>query len=209
MRHGSAVRAGLWAAALGVILFAAGPARAQELLVNGNLDEPGTHEEDIATGWTLVETRQSGGPVNSATFASFANHTPAGADPTQVGLWYRSFAGTATDTVNADLFQVVPGTAGQSYWLRGWSRFEAQFPGGVAGDPTDVLFALDFLGAGGAVLNTVAIDLMADGQTNGGGWREHTLVGIAPAGTLQVRSRSSMVNGHVATANPQSAFVRS
>src|SRR5688500_13309488 len=128
MRHASAVRAGLWACAIGVILFAAGPARAQNLLVNGDLDDPGIHESDVITGWTLTETIQSGGAVNSATAASFANHTPG--PPTlpppavRVGLWLRSFAGTATDTVGADLTQTVPGTAGQSYWLRGWSRFE-------------------------------------------------------------------------------------
>jgi hypothetical protein len=210
MRHGSILRAALCACALGLFVCA-GSARAQNLLVNGDLDDPGIHESDVITGWTLTESIQSGGAVNSATAASFANHTPG--PPTlpppavRVGLWYRAFAGTETDTVNADLTQVVPGTPGQPYWLRGWSRFEAQFPGGVAGDQTDTFFAIDFLGAGGSVLSTAQIELLADGQTNGGGWREHTVLGIAPAGTLQVRARASMVNGHVAAANPQSAFV--
>lgn len=210
MRHGSVLRAALWACALGLFVCA-GSARAQNLLVNGDLDDPGIHESDVITGWTLVESRQSGDPVNSATAASFANHTPG--PPTlpppavRVGLWYRSFAGTDTDTVAADLFQAVPGTPGQPYWLRGWARFEANYPGGVAGDQTDTLFAIDFLGAGGTVLSTSSIDLLANGQANDGVWREHTVFGIAPAGTLQVRARSSMVNGHVVTANPQSAFV--
>jgi hypothetical protein len=205
------LRAALWACALGLFVCGVGSARGQNLLTNGDLDDPGIHESDTITGWTLVETIQSGGAVNSATAASFANHTPG--PPTlpppavRVGLWYRSFAGTETDTVNADLFQVVPGTPGQPYWLRGWARFEAQYPGGVAGDQTDTFFALDFLGAGGAVLSTAQIELLANGQANDGVWREHVLNAIAPAGTLQVRARSSMVNGHVVSANPQSAFV--
>jgi hypothetical protein len=211
MRHGLVLRAALCGCALGLFVCGVGSARAQNLLTNGDLDDPGIHESDTITAWTLTETRQSGGAVNSATAASFANHTPG--PPTlpppavRVGLWYRSFAGTVDDTVGADLTQTVPGTAGQPYWLRGWSRFEAQYPGGVAGDPTDTVFAMDFLGTGGSLLSTASIELFADGQTNGGGWREHTLLGIAPAGTLQVRVRSSMLNGHVVAANPQSAFV--
>jgi PEP-CTERM motif-containing protein len=211
MRHRLVLRAALWAGAVGLFVCGVGSARAQNLLVNGDLDDPGIHESDTITGWTLVETIQSGGAVNSATAASFANHTPG--PPTlpppavRVGLWYRSFAGTLTDTVNADLFQAVPGTPGQPYWLRGWARFEAQYPGGVAGDPTDTVFAIDFLGAGGAVLSTASVELFADGQVNGADWGQHTVLGIAPAGTLQVRARSSMLNGHVVSANPQSAFV--
>ena len=74
----------LVAAVVAVVLLSVGvPARAN-LLTNGNLDDPGTHETDVATGWTLTEGPFIPGtpPVipdfnpNAATFASFANHTP-------------------------------------------------------------------------------------------------------------------------------------
>jgi hypothetical protein len=199
--------AGLWACAFAVLL-AVGSAQAQELLTNGNLDDPGDHESDIATAWTLTETIQSGGAVNSATFASFANHTPPAGDPTQVGLWYRSFAGTDTDTVAAHLTQTVAGTPGSPYFMSGWARFEANYPGGVAGDQTDTVFALEFLDAGNNVLaGSQTLELLAAGQANDGVWRQHFLSGVAPAGTANVRVRSSMLNGHVVPANPQSAFV--
>src|ERR671915_554251 len=110
MRHGLSLRTPLWACAL-VLFVSVGPVRGQNLLVNGGLDLPGLHEQDIVTGWTLTE-----GPAgtNAATMATFANHTPPPAPPgstAQVGLWYRAFEGTTFDNprpaVDADLTQSV------------------------------------------------------------------------------------------------------
>src|SRR5688572_23620779 len=222
MRHRSSLRNALCACAL-VLFVSAASVQAQNLLVNGGLDLPGLHEQDIVTGWTLTE-----GPagVNAATMATFANHTPPPAPPgstAQVGLWYRAFEGTTFDnprpSVDADLTQSVPGIPGVSYTMSGWARFETNYAGGLdvlggrwpAGtvSPTRTEFAMEFLGAGGAVLpGSVVVDLHDDrGQANDNQWHQHFLTATAPAGTLNVRVRASMVDGVNSDVNPQSAFV--
>lgn len=201
--------------------------RAANMLVNGDLDDPGTHEVDLATGWTLQEFRTTTGPGDTATFASFANHTPnpnaPGADPdtSRVGAWYKNFSGTPTNTANANLYQDVPGTPGVQYVMTGWARFEQFFAGGLNQVPsidpitgefvlspsiTKMVFALDFLGAGDSVINSVVRDLHDDdGQINNNQWVQHTVLGTAPAGTLKVRVRSSAID-MLATFGSQSAF---
>ena len=212
--------AGVLTAVFGSLILFPASAHA-ELLINGNLDLPGLHEQDLATGWTLVE----GPAANTATFATFANHTPAGA----VGLWYRAFEGeTVNDPrprVNADLTQSVPGVPGLIYTMTGWARFEAGWPGGFdtlpsggtgnsrwpedTPSPTRTEFALEFLDATNQVLaGSVVMDLHDDlGQTNDNEWRQHTLMAAAPAGTVLVQVRASMIDGVNSDLNPQSAFV--
>lgn len=215
------------------VLMAAGlsltSSPASSLLVNGSLDAPGLHEQDLATGWTLLE---GPGTANAATFATFADHTtPAAGDG--VGLWFRGFEGTtATDprpAVQAHLFQDVIAAPGLLYTMTGWARFEANWPGGFdflpsggtveppvpprwpAGtpSPTRTEFALEFLDVADAVLpGSLVFDLRDDlGQTNDNQWHEHTLMAVAPAGTVSVRVRASMIDGVNSDANPQSAFV--
>lgn len=210
--------------ALAVLALAGRTAQAQvNLLVNGSLDMPGQHEQDLATGWTLTESPAG---INTATFATFADHTGSGG----VGLWYRGFEGTTFDNpreaVDADLYQTVPGVAGLKYTMTGWARFEANWAGGLdllpsggtsgpprwpanTPSPTETIFALEFLDGGNAVLpGSVVVDLHDDlGQTNDGLWHQHILSAVAPAGTVNVRVRASMVDGVNADLNPQSAFV--
>jgi hypothetical protein len=202
-------------------------ARAQNLLQNGSLDDPGLHEMDAAVGWTLTE---GPGTTNAATFATFADHTtlPNG-DNVGVGLWYRAFEGTTFDnprpSVNADLTQTVPGTPGLIYGMSGWALFETNWAGGFDNlpsggtnnarwpadtpSPTRTEFALEFLNATNSVLpGSVVVDLHDDrGQTNGSGWVQHMLSATAPAGTANVRVRASMLGGVNSDLNPQSAFV--
>jgi hypothetical protein len=204
-----------WLAVAGWLISA--PALAQpNLLTNGNLDSPGIHESDLVDGWTLAESPPA---TNTATFANFGDHTGAGG----VGLWLRAFVGTQwddpIDAADADLYQEVPGTPGQQYTMSGWARFETNWPGGLefllgswppaTPSPTRTEFALEFLDAGSAVLpGSVVVDLHDDlGQQNDGEWHQHTLMAIAPAGTVNVRVRASMVDGVNPDANPQSAFV--
>jgi PEP-CTERM motif len=118
--------------------------------------------------------------------------------------------------VDADLTQTVPGTPGTQYKFTGWAYFEGGYAGGVdtidtttgttrAGLPslTDTFFALEFLNGSNTVLpGSVVVELRADGQVNNPdrteatrNWLQHTLVGTAPAGTVNVRVRASMVDG--------------
>jgi hypothetical protein len=211
MRHVFATRAALFGGALGLVCFA-GAARAQNLLTNGTLESPdlgGVEDPNsVPTGWTLAEGPDgAAGPTNSAQI----NHFGLSHDSGDQALWYRSFQGGLSPndppTVFARLSQTRPGSAGQPYTFRGWALFETNYPGGVPGDPTDTFFRMEFLNAASAVLSTVQVELLADGQVNGAGWQQHTLFGVSPAGTTQVRVTSAMENGHVVTANPQSAFV--
>ena len=210
-------------------LFAGG-ASGQELLTNGNLDDPGLHEMDAIANWTLSESPDE---INAATFATFADHTsipnPPEPEPPGVGLWYRAFEGTTFDNprepVDAHLTQMVPGVPGAKYAMTGWALFEANYAGGFdtlpsggtsnarwpadTPSPTGTEFALEFLDAGNAVLpGSVVMDLHDDlGQNNGDGWVQHMLMATAPAGTVNVQVRASLLDGVNSDVNPQSAFV--
>ena len=213
-------------AALGVLAIASNLVQAQNLLVNPGLDDPAVHEGNTATGWTLETFKTNSGPSDTANFPNFADRT----DPAGRGLWYRAFLGTTADAAQANLFQTVPGIPGQEYIMTGWAHFETYYPGGVdninAGtgppDPTDDgpasptnnFFALEFLDGGNNVLlGSVQQELRAAGQTNDPNtsirdWTEHMLMATAPAGTVNVRVRASMVDGILNPGvNPQSAFV--
>ena len=50
------------------------------ILINGDLNDPGLHEVDLANGWVLTE-----GPMglNTATFATFADRLGGGCLPTE------------------------------------------------------------------------------------------------------------------------------
>jgi hypothetical protein len=195
---------------------------AQNLLVNGDLGTPVIG--DVApTGWTLTES-----PVpdrDPASLVDFADHTTPGAD--NRGLWLKPFEGNFPGfpdvlTVDADLYQSVPAIAGQQYMMTGWARFEGGYSGGVdVLDPTspdgarasltDTFFALEFLDGLDAVIDDSTIELKANGQLNDNLWKQHTVLGTAPAGTVSVRVRASMVDGEfnadLAPGPGQSAFV--
>jgi hypothetical protein len=132
--------------------------------------------------------------------------------------WFQPYYGTdANQTDNfAHLMQTVPGTPGLEYTMTGWALFEDYFPGGVNNlnaetspgvpsgapfddgplSPTDSFFGLDFLDASGNVLaGSVEVELKADGQPSNTVWTQHTLVGIAPPGTVTVRVRATMTDG--------------
>lgn len=215
-------RLALWSA----MALAPAVGQAQNLLTNGDLGLPAAG--DVApTGWTLLESPSD--TRDPATLTDFADHTtlPNDTNPDNRGLWLKPFEGNFPGfpdvlTVDADLIQTVPGTPGQTYSMTGWARFEGGYAGGVdllhpsaprQGVPlTDTFFAMEFLGAGDAVLpGSMVVELKADGQTNNNQWMQHRLTGTAPAGTLNIRVRASMVDGEFnADLSPgpgQSAFV--
>lgn len=151
---------------------------------------------------------------------TYAEHANPGAPGTN-GIVFNSTEGNFPGfpdipTVDADLKQSVPGTPGLTYKMTGWAYFEGGYAGGVdnlaanspsprAGMPalTDTFFALEFLDAGNNVLpGSVQIELKAAGQVNNPdtteatrNWMQHALVGVAPAGTVNVQVRASMVDG--------------
>jgi hypothetical protein len=151
-------------------------------------------------------------------------------------MWFQPYNSTFTTIPEAldnfaHLTQTVDGTPGLTYTMKGWAAFEPYFAGARANlnlegssdtppddgppSPTKAIFALEFLDAGGIVLpGSVEIDLRTDGQviTPPGSsfvtYMEHTLSGVAPAGTANVRVRASMLDGVLNPGvDPQSFFV--
>ncbi len=142
----------------------------------------------------------------------------------------------APTTVFADLKQSVAGTPGMTYTMTGWARFEFHYAGGADNldldhmlptdtdgppSPTDTFFALEFLDASNNVLaGSVVIELKANGQPNDprddlipnftvedAMWHQHMLMAVAPANTVNVQVRASMVGGVFNVDPRQSAFV--
>lgn len=126
--------------------------------------------------------------------------------------------------VDIEIQQTVPATPGQVYRFLGWSHFEGGYAGGVdfldiispnqrnqdaqtanPGVPiaslTQTILGMDFLDGIGTVLSSVEYDLHDDGgqvndnQLDGRTWIRHSILGVAPAGTVSVRVRAGMIDG--------------
>lgn len=174
------------------------------LLVNGSLENPldAPNGSDLIDGWTLIEpdVDGAGASVNSASFESFANHTPGG----DRGLWIRSFeggqGGDEPFTVNPSLYQDVTAHAGNEYTLSAWFRFEANY----ASDHT--FLSLQFFDAMMNELSMTSIDVNLLNELDSV-WREFNVVAIADPGAMFVRARMDVIGGQLAPANPQSGFV--
>ncbi len=179
------------------LTIASASAFAGPMLVNGDLELPfNPATPDDIVGWTLLETSEAFGPVNSATFASFGNHTPGG----DRGLWLRSFEGdVAGAPVNATLYQDVAAIAGAEYTLSAWFRAEANYT-----SQTTTL-GIQFLDAAMMELSSTTIDLNALSPRDSV-WREFSVNAVGVAGTAFLRVSAEMTNGQQSKMNPQSAF---
>lgn len=182
-------------------------------------------DDAVPPGWVMDESIpkicQGQGPgqtCQSLAEPSNFNHRLHEAEWT---YWFQPYFGTDAMMPDnyAHLLQIVPGEPGKEYTFTGYAYFEQVFPGGVDNlnldtgmtnngvplddglpSPTDMYFAIDFLDASSGVLGTAEVELKADGQPLGTGednepYTQHTVVGISPAGTTQVRVRASMFDG--------------
>ncbi|MCA9240161.1 MAG: hypothetical protein KDA37_08180, partial [Planctomycetales bacterium] len=193
--------------AASVLLGFSVPATAQNLLVNGDL------EAGVATelgGWELLETVTGlpGALVNSAQLQDFAGAEMVG-EANRQGLWLTAFNGNTgayanqNRAINADLYQIVPGTPGTTYTFSGSSSFEEFYsggntfmdpdsPSGSIMSPTQSRFEIAFLDAGGAVIGTPSdIDLRTvhpepPDRTH----RIGSVTDTAPDGTVNIRVRA-------------------
>lgn len=196
--------------------LAAAPSRAVELLTGGDI-------EPSLPGWTITES-QTGGtdPADTISQEGFANQPDSVTN--EAGVFLKPWAGGSAvkEFNNATITQTVPGTAGENYTFSGWSKFEGNYSGGVdtlfftsphdpdmtgtVPSPTQTKFEMAFLnGSGGVIGSPVSLDLRTvqmDDQT----WRQHTLMGLAPAGTANIRVSASMLNGVFNRDPTQSAF---
>lgn len=211
------------AAALVVMTCGASALQAATILVggsvnNGNLDR--TYAQEIVQGfflpkpqiWANVGTRAITGPYEDemssepwagpaptpvTTDGNFNPPHPEGCGGPDCAVFFKPFSGnTANGAATGHLFQDVAGTPGLLYTMTGWAGAEANAL--MAGAE----FAIEFLGAGDLLISSVVLDLLPTLKTANGlafSYKEYTLSGTAPAGTVEVRIRASMIN---ATANP-------
>lgn len=205
------------------LIVAAGAAQAN-LLANGDLDR--TYNQEIVPGfelpkpdqWVNMGSRTIGGPYED----EMSSEPWAGPSPTPVttngfnvttgqsngqdwGAFFKPFTGnTANGAATGHLYQDVAATAGWVYTLTGWAGAEANFMA------QDAVFAIDFLGASGQVLSSSVLSLMGGLFVDNGlafDYKQYTVTGTAPAGTVSARARASMIDAMSNPAGGGQAFV--
>ena len=206
-----------------VAVFGPNSAQAQNLLTNGNIDR--VHDVEIVPGfflpkpdvWENVGFRTITGPYED----EMSSEPWAGPAPTPVtadgvanpppytepdyGLFFKPFSGGGNNgPATGHLYQDVPGTPGEQYTLTGWAGAEPNFLGGAQ-------FALEFLNGGGGLIGGAELDLIAAGLFTDNGqpfdYKEYSVIAIAPAGTVTVRARASMLDAIGNPAGGGQAFV--
>jgi hypothetical protein len=214
-------------AALALFVLATGQARAVDLLTNGAFEPVGGEVPD----WLLEEyVSTSLTPINSAELVT-SNATQTGI-PGERHLFVRAFVGGKdpgpNNLTNAVLSQVVPISSGVEYNFSGWSRFEANFSGGVdtlsaegplgaVTSPTVTELMVEFLdNSSNLVGSPLTINVKADRiaqigfpDPNDNSYYQHLLTGSAPAGATQARLTAGaydMVWNGTGTGPAQSMF---
>lgn len=180
-------------------------AQAQNILTNGTLDATSVSSQANATptGWIVDATRTITGTSNDgASSEGFAGGAPTpDTNPGDMGLFFKPFNGNVADgPVTVNLTQDNPGTAGLRYTLTGWAGAQANYLS--AGSQ----FAVEFLNSGGTEIPLSGMELVL--ETAGlftpnnfpeFNYKQYSVSATAPAGTVSVRARASMVAG---TGNP-------
>jgi hypothetical protein len=182
-----------------------------DLLSNGSLDQ--TYQQEITPGFFLPKPdlwindgfRSIGGPYED----EMSSEPWAGPAPTPVttggvaaddwAVFFKPFSGGgANGAATAHLYQDNPATPGLTYILTGWAGAEANAL------MADALFAVEFLDGGGVEIpaSGAELSLLPTLFTPNGeafSYKQYTVSATAPAGTVSVRARISMID---ATSNP-------
>lgn len=207
------------------IAIAAPTAFGQNLLLDGDFEPAGGG----IPNWQLEEfVTGNNNDINSGELSTFNN--------TQDGdqmIWFRGFSGGEDpgpdNLTNAILSQTVDILAGNNYTFSGYSRFEANYSGGVdtldsssplgaVPSPTETEFTLEFLdGSGSPVGSSVIFDVKQDRLAqvafpilgaNDNNWYQHVLPStMAPVGATQARVSASAIDMVWQVGANQSAFV--
>jgi hypothetical protein len=187
---------------MAVLLAVAGnKIQAQNLLSGGSFDS------NEAPNWSVQEFATT----SMATVNSISNLT--GSTSAQSGdrqFFLMPWAGGSTagpnNLTNAIASQIVPGVAGEQYNFTGWSRFEANYSGGVntlaagsplgaVASPTTNSLIVEFLDSSNSTIGSpFTLNIKQDrisqsilGVANDNVLRQHMLGATAPVGTTQVR----------------------
>lgn len=212
-------------ALVGFVAYGASSAKA-DLLANGNLDL--TQATEIVPGfflpkpqvWQNTGIRSVAGPYEDemssepwagpaptpVTTDGLANPpSPEGCGGGDCAVFFKPFSGGgANGLATGHLTQAVPGTAGQTYVLTGWAGAEANAL------MRDAVFALDFLNGSGGVISSSELSLLPNLYVSNGqpfNYKQYSVTGIAPAGTVSVQARASMIDAQSNQAGGGQAFV--
>jgi hypothetical protein len=197
----------------GALALSASAAHAQNLLTNGTLDT--TYQQEITPGfflpkpasWVNEGSRTITGPyedeMSSEPWAGPAptpvtsEGVPDGSNPGDWAVFFKGFSGNvANGPATGHLYQDVPATPGVAYILRGWAGAEPNFL------TTGAEIALEFINGSGGVIGGTVVNLLPTLYVDNGlsfDYKQYTATGTAPAGSVSVRARASMIG---ATPNP-------
>jgi len=184
-----------------VALLASAPAFGAEILIDPGMNLIGANGQlgnTPNTPWVVQATRGA----NSAFDDGAASEAFADVDGGGFGLFFKAFVGNppwdpTAGSVDVNIYQDAAATPGTSYTLSGWWGAEDNYSGlHTAG--ANVIFALDFFGAGDVLLASAELDLEAAGLGDlanpGLNYELFQLTAVAPAGAQTVRARGSMLN---------------
>lgn len=184
------------------------------LLSNGSLDQ--TYQQEIVPGfflpkpdlWVNEGFRAISGPYEDELSSEpWAGPSPTpDTSPDDYGVFFKPFSGNLTDgAATGHLYQDNPATPGFIYLFTGWAGAEANALMG------DAVFALEFLDAGNSVLaGSAQLSLLPTLTTPNGepfNYKQYSLIATAPAGTVNVRTRVSMIDALANPAGGGQAFV--
>jgi hypothetical protein len=162
--------------------------------------------------WENIGTRTIGGPYED----EMSSEPWAGPAPTPVttdgnanpphpegcggpdcAVFFKPFSGGgANGPATGHLRQTHPANEGWTYTLMGWAGAEANAL------MADAQFAVEFLDGGGGIIGGSTLSLLPTLYVDNGqpfDYKKYTVSAVAPAGTVSVRARASMID---ATSNP-------
>jgi hypothetical protein len=199
---------------LGLVACVASVVSAQNLLTDPGMNSVGPNGQLGPTPdppWVVNAARGGVGGYNDGA----ASEAFADVDGGGFGLFYKAFTGNppwdpTAGSVDADIYQDIPGTPGMKYILTGWWGSEPNWSGHVT-PGSNAEFALDYFDGGGGHIGSSILDLepgLAANLGNGNplNYAEFMVMGVAPAGTATVRARGSMIDG-VFNQDPGQALV--
>ncbi len=181
--------------------LATAPVFGAEILIDTGMNLIGSNGQMSSTPnapWVVTASRGANLAFNDgAASEAFADQDGGG-----FGLFFKAFVGNppwdpSAGSVDAHIYQDAAATPGTSYTLTGWWGAEANYSGLTAAG-ANTIFALDFYGAGDSLISSAELDLEAaglGGAVPGLNYEQFQVTAIAPAGTLFVRARGSMLDG--------------
>jgi hypothetical protein len=158
----------------------------------------GPYEDDLSS-----EPWAGPAPTPVTADGSPAPH-PLGCGGPDCAVFFKAFSGTLANPATSHLYQDNPAIPGWTYTLTGWAGAEPNFLAAGAE------MAIEFLDAGNGIIGGAVLDLLPTLFVDNGepfDYKQYLLNAVAPAGTVNVRARVSMIDGQSNPLGGGQAFV--